>query len=200
MAKSMNELKKEIEGQGFKWKDALEILKAHTDGKSVREAMAEGWTVKEIETVLVNEFNKPESEEVEGKEQASEKKPHSSVAAHAEAPASLNTYYISPGGFRWQFTIRSGLDAEEMVALLERAKAAEAWLLKKKYAPYVPYQNNRANASDQQTGGNGEEAPLCPTHNKPMKPSKHGKGFYCPVKIADDDGTGRPVYCKQQVK
>lgn len=37
--------------------------------------------------------------------------------------------------------------------------------------------------------------PLCPIHNKPMKPSQHG-GWFCPVKIAEDDGTGKPVYCK----
>jgi len=43
------------------------------------------------------------------------------------------------------------------------------------------------------------EPPLCPVHNVRMKRSKYG-GWYCPVKIADDDGTGKPVYCKQRVK
>jgi hypothetical protein len=47
------------------------------------------------------------------------------------------------------------------------------------------------------TNGN---APTCPTHGKPMQPSKHGGGWFCPVKVADDDGTGKPVYCKQRGK
>ena len=42
-------------------------------------------------------------------------------------------------------------------------------------------------------------APQCPTHNRPMQPSKHG-GYFCPVKVADDDGTGKAAYCKQRVK
>ena len=53
--------------------------------------------------------------------------------------------------------------------------------------------------------GNGRSAsnpnaPLCPTHGTPMKPSKHGGGWYCTQKIADDDGTGKPAYCRQRIK
>ena len=39
--------------------------------------------------------------------------------------------------------------------------------------------------------------PSCPTHNRPMQRGKRGD-WYCPVKVADDDGTGKPVYCKQR--
>jgi hypothetical protein len=38
-------------------------------------------------------------------------------------------------------------------------------------------------------------APLCPIHKKPMKQSQYG-GWFCPQKVADDDGSGKPVYCK----
>jgi hypothetical protein len=66
--------------------------------------------------------------------------------------------------------------------------------------------NHHRVTRDASNGDNGtsdagnESAPLCPTHNKPMKPSKYGDGWYCPVKVADDDGTGKAVYCKQRVK
>jgi hypothetical protein len=47
-------------------------------------------------------------------------------------------------------------------------------------------------------GGNGDSGRLCSTHGTPMRPSKHGSGFYCPQVVAPDDGTGKPVYCKQK--
>ena len=56
--------------------------------------------------------------------------------------------------------------------------------------------SNGAAAAAQSNGG---IAPLCPTHGTPMKASKfEGGGHYCTQKIADDDGTGKAVYCKQK--
>jgi hypothetical protein len=46
------------------------------------------------------------------------------------------------------------------------------------------------------TNGN---APMCPTHNKPMLKSKHNGGYYCPVKVAESGGGAdgsKPIYCK----
>lgn len=40
-------------------------------------------------------------------------------------------------------------------------------------------------------------APMCPTHNRPMKQSQRG-GWYCTAKIVEDGGDGKPVYCKQK--
>lgn len=43
-----------------------------------------------------------------------------------------------------------------------------------------------------------EHAPTCPTHGRPMKQGRKG-GWFCPAKVAEDDGAGRPVYCRQRV-
>lgn len=37
-------------------------------------------------------------------------------------------------------------------------------------------------------------APSCPAHGTPMRQGR--RGWFCPAKVADDDGTGRPSYCK----
>jgi hypothetical protein len=105
----------------------------------------------------------------------------------AEAPASWNVRYSTPDGFSCQLALRGENGAE----LLPKTAAAIKWLLEHDCKPSSGY------------GGNGKanaNAPLCPTHGKPMKPSKHGSGWYCPVKVAEDDGTGKPVYCKQRVR
>lgn len=41
--------------------------------------------------------------------------------------------------------------------------------------------------------------PTCPTHGRPMKQGKKG-GWFCPAKVAEDDGAGRPVYCRQRAE
>lgn len=195
---NLNELKRKYEEIGD-WNDALAKIKEETKCKDIAAAMKEGWKVEDFAKLLLGDdaagTEEEESPSGPPSEEPAEAHP---PAAHTEAPASLNTYYISPGGFRWQLTIRPGLDAKEMTALLERAKKAEDWLTKKGYKPYVPFKAN--NASAPQAGGDGGEAPLCPAHGKPMLPSQHGGGYYCPVKVAEDDGTGKPVYCKQRVK
>ena len=94
-------------------------------------------------------------------------------------------------------TIRGTNSAE----LMPRALKALDWLTAQGFtptgrcqAPPAPVANgNSAPAAN----GNGEAAPICPSHNKPMKPSRFG-GWYCPVKVADDDGSGKAVFCKQQ--
>lgn len=37
-------------------------------------------------------------------------------------------------------------------------------------------------------------APSCPAHGTPMRQGR--KGWFCPRRVAEDDGTGRPAYCK----
>lgn len=104
---------------------------------------------------------------------------------YTEAPASFTVKAISPQGFDCMLTIRDNDSGK----LMPRALKALEWLGAQGFTPTG--RGGRGNAN-----GN---APLCPTHGTPMKPSK-GKGWYCPQKVADDDGTGKPVYCKQTVK
>jgi len=197
----LNELKKKVEARGTKWADALERLEAETDGKSIQEAIAEGWTVEDFQKILLS--GEPEGDEPKGDgqpEKQAQPEARSSVVTHHEAPASLNTYYISPGGFRWQFTIRPGLAAEEMTALLERAKKAEEWLTKKGYKPYVPFKTNNANAS-QQAGGNGGEpdSKVCPVHHVAMqKREKHGETWWSHKAINPE--TNEEYWCKGGAK
>ena len=109
-----------------------------------------------------------------------------------EAPASVNVKVTSPGGYEYMITMRSGRVGE----VLDQAQKLEAWLTKHNWTPAKNSHTHAANS----VNGNGAPAgaaPLCPTHQKPMKPGQKG-GFYCPQKIADDDGTGKPVYCKQR--
>jgi len=106
----------------------------------------------------------------------------------AEAPASWNTKYLRPDGFVCQLTLRAATGAD----LLPQTDKAIEWLKSHGCQPMNGYEVNG------QSAGNGN-APTCPTHGQPMKPSKYG-GWYCAVKIAEDGGDGKPVYCKQKVK
>lgn len=101
-----------------------------------------------------------------------------------EAPAAATAKVKSPNGFEWMVTTR-GFTTNEV---LDRLPKLEEWLMSHNYTP--------AENSHRSSAANGT-APNCPTHNKPMKASKAG-GWYCPVKVAEDDGTGKPVYCKQK--
>jgi hypothetical protein len=113
-----------------------------------------------------------------------------SEATFTEAPASINVKF-KWRGFDTMLTLRDVSGK----ALLEKMGTALDTLEKMGAKPNG-YRGNGQNNSN----GNNSEAPLCPTHNKPMKRSKFGNGWYCPVKIADDDGTGKAVYCKQKVR
>lgn len=117
------------------------------------------------------------------------------VTGFTEAPASFNVKAISPQGFDIMLTLR---DADTK-ALIDRAEGALTWLSSKGFQPTG--RRGSGNSGNNQANGNQGEAPLCPTHGKPMLPSKHKSGeWFCPVKVAEDDGTGKPVYCKQKVK
>lgn len=48
-------------------------------------------------------------------------------------------------------------------------------------------------------GSSSNAGPVCPTHGRPMKQGKKG-GWFCPAKVAEDDGAGRPVYCRQRAE
>jgi len=102
-----------------------------------------------------------------------------------EAPASA-TLRIEYKGYDILFTLRDSTGTD----LLKKLEGAISHFEKMGIKP--GHQNGHSTPSG--TPGN---APNCPSHNKPMKPGNKG-GWYCPVKIADDDGTGKPVYCKQK--
>jgi hypothetical protein len=112
----------------------------------------------------------------------------------AEAPVSWTVRYQTPEGYDAMLTLR-GSDVKAVMALAKTALKAmgEAGCKPQASRPAAPATANGGN-------GNGENAPLCPTHGKPMKKSQHGGGWYCPVKIAEDGGDGKPVYCKQKRK
>jgi hypothetical protein len=124
----------------------------------------------------------------------------------SEAPVSWTVRYITPEGFDAMLTLR-GTDTK---TVLTTAKQAVQSMAAAGCKPQIgsnghttPATNGAEIGSNGHTtpatngaeiGSNGQAVPTCPTHG-PMKQSKHG-GFYCPAKIADNDGTGKPVYCK----
>ena len=112
--------------------------------------------------------------------------------AFNEAPASINTFVTSPAGFSYQLTMR----AARVGDLLQQARTLESWLTENGWTPASKAQGKAQAQGDAANSVQGDP-PLCPTHQKPMKMGKGG-GWYCPVKIAEDDGTGKPVYCKQR--
>jgi hypothetical protein len=118
-----------------------------------------------------------------------------------EAPASINVR-LTYRGYDLQLTIR---DWDTLTAL-DRLDATLNRL--ERYAGVTPaaangnHNGNHAAPSSQAPGAVNSPAaiaaPTCPTHGRPMRPAKRG-GWFCPAKVADDDGTGRPVYCRQKV-
>ena len=103
------------------------------------------------------------------------------VPSFGEAPASATVDAISPSGRRWLLTTRAATVGELMqrVEYLDRWLSDHAWSTGKPAAP-----STTATA----------DAPTCPTHGCAMKQGR--RGWYCPTKILDDGGDGRPVYCK----
>jgi len=122
--------------------------------------------------------------------------------AHTEAPFSMNAFIEDKHGIRWQLTFRTGADLDAAREVWQVGQNVVAGILKSSNAPA----NNNGHEpppepqppQEQPTPANGQ-APLCPTHGTPMRESQYG-GWYCPVKVADDGGDGRPVYCRQKVK
>jgi len=106
-----------------------------------------------------------------------------------EAPSSI-TIKSRLRGFDTLLTSRGETGAETPPKL----QSALDWLEQNGATP-TGYNGNGRKAN-----GNSANAATCPTHGTPMKQSRHGSGWYCPQKVADDDGTGRPVYCKQRIK
>ena len=113
---------------------------------------------------------------------------HTPPAVTTSEPPRATARFISPNGVSWLVTCPAPTVAE----LLDRLDVIEARLLARHWTPAEDRPAFKGNASPQTA-----EDPLCPTHNRPMKMGKGGS-WYCPVKVADDDGTGRPVYCKQR--
>lgn len=113
--------------------------------------------------------------------------PLSDLATLPEAPASV-TVKVLYRGHDVMFTLR-GLDGR---SVLGRLDVALTWLEQHGATP--------ATTSGSSTGpaAAAGPAPVCPTHGRPMKAGRKG-GFFCPVKIADDDGAGKPVYCRQRI-
>jgi len=104
------------------------------------------------------------------------------------------TRYLSPAGFECRLELRGG-DAAELLkvagGLLSRMVDAGAKpVVEVAQASPVAVATMPAAAAPVAGG----TPPVCPIHGTPMKVGKHG--WFCPTKIAENDGSGRPVYCK----
>lgn len=110
--------------------------------------------------------------------------PLSDLATLPEAPASV-TVKLAYRGRDVMLTLR-GLDG---LTVLGRLDVALDWFEKHGATPAT------TSGSSTRPAAAADLAPKCPTHGRPMKQGKRG-GWYCPAKLADDDGTGRPLYCR----
>ena len=123
------------------------------------------------------------------------------MTTFTEAPVSFNVKAIAPNGYDVMLTLR-GDDSGD---LMGRALKALDWLSTQGFSPTgringkAPNGNTHQAPNGNTNQANTNTAPVCPTHGKEMKPSKFG-GWYCPAMVAEDDGTGNAVYCKQKVK
>ena len=90
--------------------------------------------------------------------------------AFSEAPASINTFVVSPGGFSYQLTMRSARVGD----LLQQARTLEAWLIENGWTPA-----SKGNGKPSQGDAPGEDAPLCAIHKTPMtRRSKDGRSWW----------------------
>lgn len=111
----------------------------------------------------------------------------------AESPITEYPFTEAPASVELRFTLR-GYDCSLVLkdvtgqGALTRLDTAITHLEKIGSEPNAPAPATNGHAA---TG----TAPICPTHGKPMKPSQRG-GWFCPVKLLEDDGSGKPVYCK----
>lgn len=112
--------------------------------------------------------------------------PLADLAGLPEAPASV-TVKVLYRGHDVLFTLR-GLDGR---SVLGRLDVALTWLEQHGATPATSGSSTRPAAA-------ADLAPTCPTHGRPMKAGKRG-GWFCTVKLADDDGMGKPVYCRQRI-
>ncbi len=114
--------------------------------------------------------------------------PAAAVTLQTEAVASVTVRLVYRGRDT-MLTLRGASGGEVMT----RLDAALTWL----------DQHGATPAATSTSSGQGQQAaaettPTCPTHGRPMRVGRRG-GFFCPVKIAEDDGAGRPVYCRAKV-
>ena len=108
--------------------------------------------------------------------------PTGTAPTHAEAPASATVKATHAAtGYEWLLTCR----ADSVRELVARVEYLTTWLTDNNWTPATP----RSAAPTATT-----DAPTCPTHGCAMKQGR--RGWYCPTKILDDGGDGRPVYCK----
>lgn len=117
------------------------------------------------------------------------------VPIFTEAPASV-TVKVTFRGFDTMLTLRD-VDGAGVLGRMERALA---WLEDKGATP-APSGGHRGQArphSAPAVATDGQDTPRCPTHGSPMRPGNKG-GWFCPRRVADDDGTGKPAYCRQRV-
>jgi len=112
------------------------------------------------------------------------------LGALPEAPASV-TVKVLYRGHDLLFTLR-GLDGR---SVLGRLDAALTWLEQHGATPAGSSTSSTSSTSSGNGQAGAENAPTCPTHKRPMKAGRKG-GWYCPAKIAEDDGTGKPLYCR----
>ena len=116
-----------------------------------------------------------------------------------EAPASATVKVIDPATqMEWLVTVREPAAARLLIRSLGEMSAtlAEAGLIG--FDAYVDQRRaERATPLVESQVVDYTAPPNCPAHNRPMKQSQRG-GWYCTAKIADNDGTGKPVYCKQK--
>ena len=113
--------------------------------------------------------------------------------SYSEAPASFNVRAISPQGYDIQLTLRS----EQAGELMPRVLTCLEWLEQQGFRP-TGQGRAQPSSNGHHSGGN---APTCPTHNRPMKQSQHRPGeWFCTVKVSEDGGDGKPVYCRQKVR
>lgn len=113
--------------------------------------------------------------------------PQADLGTLPEAPASV-TVKVLYRGHDVLFTLR-GLDGR---SVLSRLDVALTWLESHGATPAATSGGAKAAAA-----ADSGPAPTCPTHGRAMKQGKRG-GWYCPTKLLDDDGSGRPVYCRQK--
>ena len=113
--------------------------------------------------------------------------PTGAASALPEAPAAASVRATDPAGFEWIVTLRTTSAAE----LLSRVEYMTTWLTSHQWTPAT---GKPAAPSTTATA----DAPTCPTHGCAMKAGR--RGWFCPQVIAPDDGTGKPVYCRQTAR